>query len=110
MSFSGLESLKKGLIHTDISPTTARWMVGLFVAALVFVPLGQLGYELLRHKHVQELNVLRPPRGVAWRAGEASFPGRQRCGDGAQDVGGWQWVAGFGPDAGPDFRVLSPVA
>src|SRR5882672_6027232 len=70
MSFSGLESLQKGLIHTDISPATARWMVGLFLAALAFVPLGQLGYELLRHKHVQELDVLRPPKNVAWRANE----------------------------------------
>ena len=32
MSFSGLESLQKGVIHTDISPKIARWMVGLFIA------------------------------------------------------------------------------
>src|SRR4051812_18205856 len=70
MSFSGLESLQQGVIHTDISPATAGWMVGLFVAALAFVPLAQLGYEVLKHKHLQELDVLRPPKNVQWRANE----------------------------------------
>src|SRR5436190_22231622 len=69
MSFSGLESLKKGLIHTDISPGTAKLMVGLFIAALALVPIGQLGYELLKRKHVQELDILRRPK-LEWRAGE----------------------------------------
>ena len=70
MSFSGLESLKKGLIHTEISPQVARWMVGLFVAALAIVPLVQLIAEIVSpHRHVQELDLFRPPQ-VDARAGE----------------------------------------
>jgi hypothetical protein len=62
MSFSGLESLKKGLIHTDISPHVARWMVGLFIAGLVIVPFVQLIAEIVSpHRYVQELDLVRPP-------------------------------------------------
>src|SRR6267142_3435222 len=70
MSFSGLESLQKGLIHTDISPKIARWMVGLFIGGLAIVPLTQLIVELLSpHRHVQELDLFRAPQ-VDSRMGE----------------------------------------
>src|SRR5215204_4887885 len=63
MSFSGLESLKKGLIHTDISPQVARWMIGLFIAGLAIVPLAQLIVEIASpHRRVQELDLFRPPQ------------------------------------------------
>src|SRR3954466_9471326 len=62
MSFSGLESLKKGLIHTDISPKVAKWMVGLFIAGLAIVPLTQLIVEIVSpNRYVQELDLVRPP-------------------------------------------------
>jgi len=70
MSFSGLESLQKGLIHTDISPKLARWMVGLFIAGLAIVPLTQLVVEILSsHRHAQELALFRAPR-IDARVGE----------------------------------------
>src|ERR1051325_8826805 len=70
MSYSGLESLQKGLIHTDISPKLARWMVGLFIAGLAIVPLTQLAIEVISpHRHVQELDLFRAPR-IDARAGE----------------------------------------
>ncbi|HEV8608215.1 MAG TPA: hypothetical protein VGQ99_22960, partial [Tepidisphaeraceae bacterium] len=62
MSFSGLESLKKGLIHTDISPKIARWMVALFITGIAIVPITQLIVELISPKrYVQELDLVRPP-------------------------------------------------
>src|SRR5690349_13513939 len=70
MSFSGLESLQKGIIHTDISPKIARWMVVLFIAGLAIVPLSQLLIEIVSPKrHVQELDLFHPPQ-VDVRAGE----------------------------------------
>src|SRR5215510_3183735 len=70
MSFSGLESLQKGIIHTDISPKIARWMVLLFIAGLAIVPLSQLIVEIISPtRHVQELDLFRPPQ-VDVRAGE----------------------------------------
>src|SRR5882672_458718 len=63
MSFSGLESLQKGLIHTDISPKVARWMVGLFIAGLAIVPITQLVVGILSPKrHVKELDLFRAPQ------------------------------------------------
>src|SRR4051794_13417447 len=62
MSFSGLESLKKGLIHTDVSPKIAGWMVGLFVFGIAIVPITQLIVEIVSpHRYVQELDLVRPP-------------------------------------------------
>jgi alginate O-acetyltransferase complex protein AlgJ len=62
MSFSGLESLQKGLIHTDISPNLARWMVALFIFGIAIVPITQLVVEIVSpHRYVQELDLVRPP-------------------------------------------------
>src|SRR5205823_8559455 len=70
MSFSGLESLQKGVIHTAISPKIARWMVGLFIAGLDVVPITQLIVEILSPpRHVQELDLFRAPQ-IDARAGE----------------------------------------
>jgi deoxyribodipyrimidine photo-lyase len=47
---------------------------------------------------------------VDWRAGERHFMRLLVDGDLASNGGGWQWVAGCGPDAQPWFRILDPVA
>jgi len=47
---------------------------------------------------------------IDWRAGESTFRGLLLCGDSAQNIGNWQWVAGCGYDASPYFRVLNPVS
>lgn len=46
---------------------------------------------------------------IDWRVGEAVFRGLLLCGDSAQNIGNWQWVAGSGYDASPYFRILNPV-
>jgi len=47
---------------------------------------------------------------IDWRVGESIFRGQLLCGDSAQNIGNWQWVAGCGYDASPYFRVLNPVS
>jgi len=47
---------------------------------------------------------------IDWRAGEEIFRGLLLCGDSAQNIGNWQWVAGCGYDASPYFRILNPVS
>ncbi len=46
---------------------------------------------------------------IDWRAGEAWFWDTLVDADLANNVGGWQWVAGSGADAAPYFRVFNPV-
>ncbi len=46
---------------------------------------------------------------VDWRVGEEIFRGLLLCGDRAQNVGNWQWVAGCGVSAAAYFRVTNPT-
>jgi hypothetical protein len=61
MAESGTESLQKGIIHTDISPRTARWMTILFLVGIGAVALLQLANEVRKHRPIQELDIARPP-------------------------------------------------
>jgi deoxyribodipyrimidine photo-lyase len=47
---------------------------------------------------------------VDWRLGERHFLRLLVDGDPASNAGGWQWIAGCGPDPQPWFRILDPVA
>lgn len=44
-----------------------------------------------------------------WRLGEAWFWDTLCDADPANNVAGWQWVAGCGADAAPFFRVFNPI-
>lgn len=46
---------------------------------------------------------------IDWRVGEEIFRGLLLCGDRAQNVGNWQWVAGCGISARAYFRVSNPL-
>jgi deoxyribodipyrimidine photo-lyase len=46
---------------------------------------------------------------VDWRVGDAWFWDTLLDADLANNVAGWQWVAGCGADAAPYFRVFNPV-
>lgn len=62
MDAAGLESIRKGTLHTDITPAVARWMTWLFMGAIVFVPVAQIIFEIVRPgEHVQEIDLIRPP-------------------------------------------------
>jgi hypothetical protein len=47
---------------------------------------------------------------IDWRVGEEIFRGLLLCGDRAQNVGNWQWVAGCGLNARAYFRVSNPLS
>lgn len=47
---------------------------------------------------------------IDWRDGEEVFRSLLLCGDRAQNVGNWQWVAGSGVDGSPYFRIYNPVS
>jgi deoxyribodipyrimidine photo-lyase len=47
---------------------------------------------------------------IDWRIGEEIFRGLLLCGDRAQNVGNWQWVAGCGLNAKAYFRVSNPLS
>ncbi len=47
---------------------------------------------------------------IDWRDGEALFRSLLLCGDRAQNVGNWQWIAGCGADVSPYFRIYNPVS
>jgi deoxyribodipyrimidine photo-lyase len=46
---------------------------------------------------------------IDWRAGEAWFRDTLVDADLANNVCGWQWVAGSGADASPYFRIFNPT-
>jgi deoxyribodipyrimidine photo-lyase len=46
---------------------------------------------------------------IDWRLGEAWFWDTLLDADLANNVAGWQWVAGSGADAAPYFRIFNPV-
>lgn len=46
---------------------------------------------------------------IHWREGEAWFWDTLVDADLANNVAGWQWVAGSGADAAPYFRIFNPV-
>jgi deoxyribodipyrimidine photo-lyase len=46
---------------------------------------------------------------IDWRCGEKWFWDTLVDADLANNVVGWQWVAGSGPDAAPYFRVFNPI-
>lgn len=46
---------------------------------------------------------------VDWRVGEEIFRGLLLCGDRAQNVGNWQWVAGCGVSAAAYYRITNPT-
>lgn len=46
---------------------------------------------------------------IDWRDGEAVFRSLLLCGDRAQNVGNWQWIAGCGMDRAPSFRIPNPT-
>ena len=46
--------------------------------------------------------------GIHWRVGEAWFWDTLVDADAALNPANWQWVAGYGADAAPFFRIFNP--
>lgn len=46
---------------------------------------------------------------IPWQSGEEWFWDTLLDADKANNIGGWQWVAGCGADAAPYFRIFNPI-
>jgi len=89
-----------------------RWAAGMTGYPLVDAGMRQLIATGFMHNRVRMVTAsfLTKHLLIDWRVGEATFRGLLLCGDSAQNIGNWQWVAGCGFDAAPYFRILNPVA
>ena len=93
-------------------PTALQaWQRGQTGVPLVDAGMRQLWQTGWMHNRVRMVvasflvkNLLLP-----WQAGEAWFRDTLVDADLANNVAGWQWVAGCGADAAPYFRVFNPV-
>jgi len=70
--------------------------------------LWQTGYMHNRARMVAASFLVKHLR-IDWRHGETWFWDTLVDADLANNVGGWQWVAGSGADAAPYFRIFNPV-
>jgi deoxyribodipyrimidine photo-lyase len=91
---------------------TAAWREGRTGFPIVDAGMRELRQTGFMHNRVRLITAsfLTKHLLIDWRVGEAIFRGWLLCGDTAQNVGNWQWVAGCGVDAAPYFRVFNPVA
>ncbi len=93
-------------------PTALRaWQRGQTGVPLVDAGMRQLWQTGWMHNRVRMVvaSFLVKHLLLPWQAGEAWFWDTLVDADLANNVGGWQWVAGCGADAAPYFRVFNPV-
>lgn len=89
-----------------------RWSEGRTGFPMVDAGMRQLQQTGFMHNRVRMIaaSFLTKHLLIDWRIGEEIFRGLLLCGDSAQNIGNWQWIAGCGFDASPYFRVFNPVA
>ena len=91
---------------------TEKWKNGMTGFPLVDAGMRQLAQTGFMHNRARLVTAsfLTKHLLIDWRVGEAIFRGWLLCGESAQNIGNWQWVAGCGYDASPFFRVFNPVS
>ena len=101
-----------GFPWRDDAAEAKRWEEGMTGFPMVDAGMRQLRATGFMHNRARLVTASFLTRHllIDWRAGEAIFRGLLLCGDSAQNIGNWQWVAGCGYDASPYFRVLNPVS
>lgn len=89
-----------------------RWKTGQTGFPLIDAGMRELNATGFMHNRVRmaTADFLTRHLMIDWRLGEEYFRGQLLCGDRAQNVGNWQWVAGCGLSAKPYFRVGNPVS
>lgn len=89
-----------------------RWVEGRTGYPIVDAGMRELRATGFMHNRVRMVaaSFLTKHLLIDWRFGEAAFRGLLLCGESAQNIGNWQWVAGCGFDAAPYFRIFNPVA
>ena len=89
-----------------------RWKKGETGYPLVDAGMRELNQTGFMHNRVRMVaaSFLTKHLMIHWKVGEEIFRGLLLCGDRAQNVGNWQWVAGCGVDPSPYFRVFNPTS
>ena len=102
----------RGFPWRDDADDLAAWAHGRTGFPMVDAGMRQLLKTGFMHNRVRLVTAsfLTKHLLIDWRAGEAIFRGLLLCGDSAQNIGNWQWVAGCGFDASPYFRILNPAS
>ena len=95
----------------EIKDDLERWRNGQTGYPLVDAGMRELNATGFMHNRVRMIcaSFLTKHLLIDWRIGEEIFRGLLLCGDRAQNVGNWQWVAGCGVDPSPYFRVFNPT-
>ena len=95
----------------EIEGDLERWKTGRTGFPLVDAGMRELQRTGFMHNRVRMVcaSFLTKHLLIDWKIGEQIFRGLLLCGDRAQNVGNWQWVAGCGVDPSPYFRVFNPT-
>ena len=101
----------RGFPWRDDQAEARRWEEGQTGYPMVDAGMRQLQQTGFMHNRARLITASFLTRHllIDWRIGEAIFRGLLLCGDSAQNIGNWQWVAGSGFDASPYFRIMNPV-
>ena len=94
------------------NPAVLRaWQLGRTGFPIVDAGMRQLWQTGWMHNRVRMVaaSILVKHLLIHWRQGEAWFWDTLVDADLANNVAGWQWVAGCGADAAPYFRIFNPV-
>ena len=96
----------------EIQSDLERWKNGETGYPLVDAGMRELQQTGFMHNRVRMIcaSFLTKHLLIDWKIGEEIFRGLLLCGDRAQNVGNWQWVAGCGVDPSPYFRVFNPTS
>tara|TARA_B100001540_G_scaffold280405_1_gene269783 strand:- start:3 stop:1439 length:1437 start_codon:yes stop_codon:yes gene_type:complete len=95
----------------DNSALLRAWQLGRTGFPIVDAGMRQLWQTGWMHNRVRMVvaSVLVKHLLIHWQQGEAWFWDTLVDADLANNVAGWQWVAGCGADAAPYFRIFNPV-
>lgn len=97
--------------RTDYAEVLQRWQTGQTGFPIIDAGLRELWQVGWMHNRVRMIvaSLLTKNLLVPWQAGENWFRDTLVDADLANNVLGWQWVAGCGADAAPYFRIFNPV-
>ncbi|HMW72990.1 MAG TPA: deoxyribodipyrimidine photo-lyase [Cellvibrionaceae bacterium] len=92
-------------------PYLKAWQQGKTGYPIVDAGMRQLWRTGWMHNRVRMIcaSFLTKHLQIHWQEGEAWFWDTLLDADKANNIGGWQWVAGCGADAAPYFRIFNPI-
>lgn len=105
------QRFKKFQWADDYSANLQRWQQGKTGIPIVDAGMRELWQTGWMHNRVRMIvaSLLTKNLLIPWQEGEAWFRDTLVDADLANNILGWQWVAGCGADAAPYFRIFNPI-